>query len=93
MDALSLDACCAEPLFPKVEAVHPRPGAEPIDIRIEHPAEGTLAIGPWPFDVGRIEMTVPCRRVPATEYAAEDAFRAAYAAAAPESYPVRLEPL
>src|SRR5436309_1353844 len=49
MDALSLDACCAEPLFPKVDGVHPRPGAEPVSVRFDHPGEGQLDIVPWPF--------------------------------------------
>ena len=40
MDAFSLDACCSEPLFPKIDKVPPRPAAGPVDLRIEHPARG-----------------------------------------------------
>jgi hypothetical protein len=92
MDAFSLDACCAEPLFPKVPAVHPRPGEGPIDFTVDHPSTGVLAIEPWPFDVPVIEETVPCRRVPAVAYESERALWDAFDAAMPVPYAVRLVP-
>jgi hypothetical protein len=92
MDAFSLDACCAEALFPKVAAVHPRPGEPQIDFTVGHPSPGVLVIDPWPFDVTAIEKTLPCRRVPAVTYETEEAFRDAYGAAPAEPYLVRLTP-
>ena len=92
MDAFSLDACCAEPLFPKVPAVHPRPAEAPIDFTVDHPSTGVLAIEPWPFDVPAIDETVPCRRVPAVTYESERALWGAFEAATPGPYAVRLVP-
>src|SRR5215213_9852041 len=65
MDAISLDLCCSEDLFPRLDWVQPRPGAEPVTIRVEHPGEGELALDPWPFHPStlgpaRIEQKVPC---------------------------------
>jgi hypothetical protein len=91
MDAISLDLCCSENLFPKLDWVQPRPGAEPVTIRVEHPGEG-LALDPWPFNVDRIERKVPCRRVPARAYASEAEFREIYAAAPREQFTVRVRP-
>lgn len=93
LDAFSLDACCAEPLFPKVEGVHPRPGARPVDVRIEHPGEGALAVAPWPFGIGKVELTVPSRRLTARHFKEEGDFRDAFGAAPVEAYPVRISPL
>ena len=93
MDAVSLDLCCSEDLFPKLDWVQPRPGAEPVAIRVEHPAQGELALDPWPFDVGRIEMTVPCRRVPARGLTSEEQFRTIYAAAPREQFAVTVRPI
>jgi hypothetical protein len=92
MDAFSLDACCAEPLFPKVPAVHPRIGEPTVDFTVAHPSAGVLVIDPWPFDVPTIEETLPCRRVAAVKYESEEALREAYAAAPLEAYAVRLLP-
>jgi hypothetical protein len=93
MDAISLDLCCSEDLFPKLDWVQSRPGAEPVTIRVEHPGEGELALDPWPFHPGQdlIERKVPCRRVPARAYASEDEFRQTYAAAPREEFTVRVK--
>ena len=90
MDAISLDLCCSEDLFPKLDWVQPRPGAEPVTIRVGHPGPGQLALNPWPFNVELIEREVPCRRVPARRYASEDEFRTIYAAAPREQFTVRV---
>jgi hypothetical protein len=88
MDAISLDLCCSEDLFPQLDWVQPMPGAAPVTIRVQHPGEGELALDPWPFHGGRIERKVPCRRVPARAYASEDEFREIYAAAPREQFAV-----
>src|SRR4051794_33611272 len=92
VDAVSLDACCAEPPFPKVPAVHPRIGEPTVDFTVAHRSAGVLVIDPWPFDVPAIEETLPCRRVAAVKYDSEEALHEAYAAAPVESYAVRLAP-
>lgn len=93
MDRLSLDACCTEPLFPKIEGVFPRPGGEPVDVRVEHPGEGHLAIDVWPFGVGELEFPISCRRVPGRKYADEAEFREVCARPPVESYTVRISRL
>jgi hypothetical protein len=40
-----------------------------------------MKIDPWPFAKSRIELDVPARRLPATPWADEGAFREAYARA------------
>lgn len=93
MDRLSLDACCNDPLFPKIEGVFPRPGADPVDVRVEHPGEGHLAIDVWPFGEEELEFRISCRRVPGREYSDEAEFREMYARAPVESFTVRISRL
>lgn len=87
MDRISLDVCSGEDLFQTVEEVYPRPGAEPVTLRIGHPGHFELTVGPWPFDTQALSFDVPARRVPAQKYE-EAEFRRAYAGAAVE--PVRI---
>jgi hypothetical protein len=90
MDRLSLDACCNEPLFPKIEGVFPRPGADPVDVRLEHPGEGHLAIDVWPFGMTELRFEINCRRVPGRRYADEAEFREVYRRAPVEPFSVRI---
>jgi hypothetical protein len=85
MDRISLDVCSGEDLFQTVEEVYPRPGADPLTLRIGHPAHFELTVDPWPFDEPGLVMAVPGRRVPAQKYQNESEFHAAYAAARVES--------
>jgi hypothetical protein len=78
MDRISLDVCSGEDLFETIEEVYPRPGAEPVTLRIGHPAHFELTVDPWPFDAPRFDLPVPARRVPAQKYASDDEFRQAY---------------
>jgi hypothetical protein len=78
MDRVSLALLCSEPLFETIEGVYPRPGAEPIDLRLRNLGEWTLRIDPWPLDQPILEVQVPYRQVPARAYASVEEFRAIY---------------
>ena len=90
MDRLSLDLCCSEDLFPKIEGVFPRPGVEPLTLKLGHPRPGEITVDPWPFNQPRLEYTTPCRRVPARAYGSVDEFRAVYGDAPIDTYGVTL---
>jgi hypothetical protein len=90
MDALSLDACCSEPVFQSIDGIFPRPQAVPISIRVHHPAEFTLGIDPWPFNVDRIEIDVSARRVSAKPFASLESFHDAYRSAPIGLCPMRV---
>jgi len=92
MDRLSLDLCCSEDLFGSIEEVFPRPGGEPVTLRVEHVNRGAMRLSPWPFDGDRVEDELPCRRLPAADYPDEEQFRQAYEVAPTEPFLVRLEP-
>lgn len=90
MDRVSLALLCSEPLFETIDGVFPRPGEQPIELRLRHVGEWTLRMDPWPFDVPRIDLLVPCRRVPARPYQNIDEFREVYAASPVESQSVQV---
>ena len=84
MDRISLDVCSGEDLFETVEEVYPRPGAEPLTLRVGHPSHFGLTVEPWPFNQPELTLDVPARRVPAQKYADEAEFHSTYFAAAVE---------
>ena len=88
-DRLSLELCCGQPLFERVEEVPPSPTVDAISIQMDLRNSTTLNLSPWPFDNEVLSSEIPFRRIPATPFSSEDAFRAAYGAAEPES--LRLE--
>ncbi len=88
MDVLSLCLCCTRPPFGLTGDVLPAVGASPRRLRVERDLGGDLRVSPWPFDVARLELSVRGRRVPARPFDTVEAFRAAYAAAAAESFAV-----
>jgi hypothetical protein len=90
MDRISLDLCCSEELFQRIEGVYTRPGESPVTIKIRHAGEGAMSLSPWPFAVEQIELKVPCRRVPAKTYASNEAFREVYRAAPVEHFTLRV---
>jgi hypothetical protein len=92
MDAISLDACSGQSLFQKVDGLHPRPGAELVELEFSHPADGAIAVTPWPFAETRIELPITCRRVPAGPYENEAAFQTVFATAATEEFVIRVSP-
>lgn len=81
MDRISLDVCSGEDLFQTVEEVYARVGADPLTLRIGHPAHFELTIDPWPFDRPELSFEVPARRVPAQKYGSEAEFQQHYSRA------------
>ena len=88
MDRISLDVCSSDDLFQTIEGVYPRPGATPVDLQVGHPAPRELTVDPWPFGRPRLELDVPCRRLPARPYEDVEEFHAAYHAAPAEQMSV-----
>ncbi len=88
MDRISLDLCCSEDLFNEIEDVTPRPGEQPLTIKVRHAGRGAMELSPWPFAVERLKFEVPCRRVPAKAYADVSGFRESYRAARVEPFEV-----
>ena len=84
-DRISLDACSGEDLFETVEDVCPRPGGDPLTLRIKHPAHFQLTVDPWPFDQPVLAFDVPSRRVPAQKYGSDAEFHRDYFAAPVEA--------
>jgi len=77
MDRLSLAVCCSEELFRAIDLL-PAPGGVPMALRVSRPAPFAVRLDPWPFHAPRIELEVPCRRVPAKRYDDEAQFRQVY---------------
>jgi hypothetical protein len=93
LDSLSLDICCDTPLFDRIDAVFPRPGAQPVRLAVRHPGWLALTLDPWPFDVDEIVEEIPFRRVPARAYSSLQEFRDVYAVARIEKTALRIKPL
>jgi hypothetical protein len=92
VDALSLHVCCDHVPPGIVPAPHARPGTGQIQLQVVHLGDGTLGIGPWPFDEPELILRVPYRTVPAMAYDSLDRFRADYAAAPVKEFECRLRP-
>ncbi len=56
MDQISLAVLCSNKPFATIEEVSPRPGADPIDLRMIYPAQWMVSVSPWPFAVERIDI-------------------------------------
>jgi len=61
-------------------------GAKASSLQVARPEAQTLVVKPWPFDVDRIDVTFPFRRVSAKPFADQTAFLNAYQAAAVEHF-------
>jgi hypothetical protein len=88
LDRVSLDLCCSEDLFDRIEDVYPQPGDSPTTIKIRHTGPGAMELSPWPFAAERLEFEIPCRRVARMKYVSDEAFREVYRNAPTESYRV-----
>ena len=84
MDRLSLAVCCSEELFRSIDLL-PAPGGVPLALRVMRPAEFQVSLEPWPFHGTRIDLEIPCRRVPAKRYDDESQFRQAFSKAPSET--------
>jgi hypothetical protein len=85
MDLLSLCLCCSKLPQGETNEVLRDPKFEPVKLKLRRRPDGVLHVDPWPFDTDRIELSVPCRRVPGRRYESLEAFRAVYHSAAVET--------
>jgi hypothetical protein len=93
MDQLSLAICCTHPPMPQSGPVHPHPGSPTTHFAFRRAANDTdVTVHPWPFNAPEIPVTLPTRRLPTGPWADEPTFRAAYAAAPEEQFPLRVTP-
>jgi hypothetical protein len=90
MDQISLALLCGGRPFSTIDELSPRPGHEPLDLRVGYAGKWTVTISPWPFDVDLIDLEVPFVRVVAQVFSTVEAFREVFAAAPREIQPVRV---
>jgi hypothetical protein len=81
MDKLSLNICCTQPLFPKIEPLIAQPGARPMKLHVTRPSAHELRIRPWPFDRDELPVEIPYRILAHRAYTDETELRAVYDAA------------
>jgi hypothetical protein len=86
LDKLSLCICCTKPPFASVESVMDHAGGKASSLLVKRPAPQTLTVNPWPFDVVKMDVTFPFRRVGAKAFADQAAFLNVYLAAPEESF-------
>jgi hypothetical protein len=91
MDSLSLAICCTKIPAPQIRPVLARPGGRALSLRVRR-ADQTIFVSPWPFDVAKISVEVPYRRLAAQRFANEEAFRGAYEAAHEEHFTATVSP-
>jgi hypothetical protein len=84
-DNLSLIVCVRYPQPRPLRHQHPRRDRTLATLLCTPLGGDTYRISPYPFDTGELRLTVPCRCVRGETFASEAAFRAAYAATAPEN--------
>ena len=89
-DLLSLAALTTTPVPLRTREVQHAPAGKPFMLRLHRPAPAVLSVDPWPFELPRLRSTVPVRRLPRRTYADDLTFRAAYAAAQPDTLDVEL---
>ena len=78
MDLLSLCLCCSNLPQGETNDVLKSTTADPIKLKLRRRPDGVLHVDPWPFDVDRIEIRVPCRRLPGRRFESVEKFRAVY---------------
>jgi hypothetical protein len=84
LDQISLVVCFDRLVFETVEPVYPRPGSEPLAIRITQDVPGRYQVRPWPFDSEQIELRIPAKRIRVRVFADDADLCAADAAASTE---------
>ena len=65
MDLLSLCLCCTDPPVRKSQDVFAVPSGQSVHLKMSRDASGASTVDPWPFDIERIDLAVPVRRIPA----------------------------
>ncbi len=79
MDLLSLCLCCTN--LPQGETNDVLPGptvADAVKLRLWRNPQGVLHVDPWPFDMDRISLSVPAKRVAGRPFESLDSFHNAY---------------
>jgi hypothetical protein len=92
MDLLSLCLCCTHLPAQETNEVLTAPDGRAIKLKIHRDVRGNLHVNPWPFDVKRLELQVPFRRLPARDDADVEDFRRRYRAATIELLSVVVMP-
>ena len=93
MDKLSLSICCSSlPFAPQITQVPVAPSGRMLVLNPNRTNDAALQLSPWPFDVTKIELSMPFRRLPAEPFTDVQAFRAALAAAPMERLGVSVVP-
>ncbi len=88
----SLCACRGLPGGVELDGVMPAPAAAGRRLRVGCDRAGEVRLSPWPFDVGRLELTIRGRRLPTRPTATVEAYRAAWAAADVVTVPITVRP-
>jgi len=92
-DLLSLYFCVRPPYQQFVEPVPNRyREGEGARLSLMPLGDGRVTIDPYPFDLPSLPISIPCRRLPTTQFADEAAFRAAYFQALPQLMRFELVP-
>jgi hypothetical protein len=89
-DNLSLLSCVDYP--GRATLLHPLPAndGKSHEVTVQHIAEGTFRLAPWPMREPSVEVQVSGRRVTGEFFASESELATAYAAAAPETRAIRI---
>jgi hypothetical protein len=89
-DNLSLLSCVDYP--GQATLLHPLPAndGKSNEVTVQHIAEGTFRLAPWPMREPSVEVQVSGRRVTGEFFASESELATAYAAAAPETRAIRI---
>jgi hypothetical protein len=69
-----------------------KPGGRARHLSLRRDASGAVGVDPWPFDVAKLELTIPMRRVPARAYRNKDELAATMATARVEQLSLRVVP-
>jgi hypothetical protein len=93
LDQLSLNLCFGRLVFPRIETLHPRPGADAISAHVGLSADGRMMLNPWPFNCPRFEMDIPAKRISAGPFRDPKSLQAACESAANCFVRVVLEPI
>jgi hypothetical protein len=85
MDLISLCLCCSRWPQDHADDVLQSVGGDTVTLKLRRYSETEITVTPWPFDVQRIELTVPYRRLPAKPFGSVEDFCTAYRTAAVEA--------
>jgi hypothetical protein len=92
MDLLSLCICCTHPPAAESNELQPSPDAGPVRLKIHRGSDGVTHVHPWPFEIRRLPLTIPCRHMPERAYQTVQEFRECFLAAPVTDYAVVVMP-